>query len=175
MKKSIVCACLGILLAVFAVPAVFAEGEANLFTDPGFETGKLDGWTLTGAPNDTACIVENKSDNAHKGDNSFKYWNAKAFSAVLSRQFDALPNGTYSLKIYASGGGSDKKISISVSGYDGENVQEAVIKNTGWKNWKQYKIEGIEVKDGKCTVSINIDAKNGTWGNFDDIEFIKTN
>jgi hypothetical protein len=48
----------------------------------------------------------------------------------------------------------------------------AKITNTGWNEWKQYKIR-IPVTSGAVTVGIYLDTAPDCWGNFDDVELVK--
>ena len=90
----------------------------------------------------------------------------------MSQEFTGLENGNYTASIWAMGGGGENEISLRATGFDGSKTVKAEIVNTGWKNWNQYKIT-VPVKDGKCTLQIYLDTKDGNWGNFDDIEFYK--
>jgi Arabinogalactan endo-1,4-beta-galactosidase len=148
---------------------VTVSNRVNLITDPSWESGKLGAWALSGPSN--ACFVENNKSNARTGKWTYKYWLDSGFTSVLSRTFKNIPNGTYTYSVWAMGGGGEKSIRIFAADFDGTKEQlTAGVKNTGWKNWKQYTVNNITVTDGQLTVGIYLDTNAGNWGNFDDAE-----
>ena len=146
--------------------------KVNLVTDPSWESGTLGGWKLDG--NGKYCFVENNKSNAYSGSWTYKYWWSDPFKSTLTRTFTGIPDGTYTLSLYAMGGGGENAIELFAENYGGPRVSAEVV-NTGWKVWKQYTVSGIEVRGGKCTIGISIDANGGNWGNFDDVEFYLDN
>lgn len=147
------------------------SNKVNLITDPSWETGKLGEWKLNG--NSAACFVENNKGNARTGKWTYKYWLGTGFKSILSRDFTGIENGTYTLSIWAMGGGGEKDIRLIASDFDGTKKQlSAKIENTGWLNWKQYSIQ-IPVSNNSLRVSIYLDTNDGNWGNFDDVELYK--
>ena len=149
---------------------VTVSTRVNLVEDSSFESGKLGKWTLDGDP--AACFIEDNKGNAHSGKYTYKYWLGQGFKSTLSQTFTGLENGEYEASIWAMGGGGENEISLRAAGFDGNKSVSTKIENTGWKNWKQYKIK-IPVKDGKLTLEIFLDTNNGNWGNFDDVELFK--
>lgn len=148
---------------------VTITNQINLVTDSSWESGKLGSWVLNG-PAD-ACFVENNKSNAHTGKWSYKYWLGSGFKSILSRTVKGIPNGTYTYSLWAMGGGGEKSIKIFATGFDGTKTQlTADVKNTGWKNWKQYTVENIPVTNNQITLGIYLDTNAGNWGNFDDAE-----
>lgn len=152
------------------VAKVTVSTRVNLVEDSSFESGKLGKWTFDGDP--AACFIENNKGNAHSGKYTYKYWLGQGFKSTLSQTFTGLSNGTYEASIWAMGGGGENELSLRAAGFDGNKTVSTKIENTGWKNWKQYKIK-IPVKDGKLTLEIFLDTNNGNWGNFDDVELYK--
>ncbi|EID86337.1 Arabinogalactan endo-1,4-beta-galactosidase [Treponema sp. JC4] len=152
------------------VAKVTVSTRVNLVEDNSFESGKLGKWTLDGDP--AACFIEDNKGNAHSGKYTYKYWLGKGFKSTLSQTFTGLENGEYEASIWAMGGGGENEISLRAVGFDGNKLVKTEIVNTGWKNWKQYKIK-IPVKEEKLTLQIFLDTNNGNWGNFDDVELYK--
>ena len=152
------------------VAKVIVSTRVNLVEDYSFESGKFGKWTLDG--DGAACFIEDNKGNAHTGKYTYKYWLGKGFRSTLSQTFTGLENGNYEAAIWAMGGGGENEISFRADGFDGSKSVSTKIENTGWKNWKQYKIK-IPVKDGKLTLQILLDTNNGNWGNFDDVELYK--
>ncbi|WP_191014586.1 glycosyl hydrolase 53 family protein [Treponema zioleckii] len=154
-----------------AVATVEVSNKTNLILDPSFESGKFGKWVLNGPS--SASFLENNKGNAHSGKFTYKYWLANGFRSILSQKITALENGTYELSVWAMGGGGEKNIRLFAAGYDGTEKQiTAKITNTGWNEWKQYKIR-IPVTSGAVTVGIYLDTAPDCWGNFDDIELVK--
>jgi hypothetical protein len=145
-----------------------ADGSRNLIADPSFEGGGLEGWTLRG---DTGAVSnELLKDNAHAGQHSFKYTSSRPFKVLALKRFTGLAQGTYSFRAWAAGGGGEAVLRLFARDCGGPVMSTAMI-NTGWQNWKQYTVKGIQVKTGECTIGLYIDAPAGTWGNVDDVEF----
>jgi arabinogalactan endo-1,4-beta-galactosidase len=156
--------------STFRVSAdVVLSNQINLVTDPSWESGKLGEWVLNGPAN--ACLVENNKSNAHTGKWTYKYWLDSGFKSILSRTVKGLPEGTYTYSIWAMGGGGENSIKIFAADFDGTKKLLTVdVKNTGWKNWKQYIVKDIPVTNGQVTIGIDLDTNAGNWGNFDDVE-----
>lgn len=141
----------------------------NLFDDPSFEKGTLQGWTITG---DTAAVSnERNTGNAHSGNRSLHYWMGRSFKFQAFRKFTGLKPGSYVFRAWSAGGGGENTLELFVQGCGDGTVQRTAITNTGWQQWKQYAIKGIQVTQGECTVGVNADAPVGKWGNVDDVEF----
>ena len=150
---------------------VDVSNRVNLIADPSFESGKMGAWKLNGPG--AACFMENNKGNAHSGKWTYKYWLGSGFKSVLSQTLTGIENGTYELSVWAMGGGGENNIRLFAAGYDGTVKQvTAKIVNTGWNQWKQYKIR-VPVSTQNVTIGIYLDTKPDCWGNFDDIEFIK--
>jgi hypothetical protein len=147
-----------------------ADGSRNLIADGSFEAGGLDGWTLRG---DTAAASNEPSkENAHSGEHSFKYTSARPFRVLMLKRFTGLAQGSYSFRAWAAGGGGETVLRLFARDCGGPVMSTAMI-NTGWQNWRQFTVKGIQVKTGECTVGLYVDAPGTTWGNIDDVEFYK--
>lgn len=144
------------------------SSHLNLIDDPSWEKGKLGAWTLNG--DGAACYVENNGNNARTGKWTYKYWKATPFKSILYRTFTGIPNGNYTFKLWAMGGGGENSIMIFARDFGG-NAMATKIVNTGWKQWKQYEVKNIPVSAGKVTIGIMLDTNSDNWGNFDDLEF----
>ncbi len=93
MRTSLIATAIGLVLA--AGPA----GAVNLVTNPGFETGDLTGWSVTGG---NAHAVANISP--HSG---IYHWSAGDFGvpSVLSQTIATTAGETYSLSFYLNNDG----------------------------------------------------------------------
>lgn len=147
--------------------------DVNLIKDASFESGTLPSeWQLSGPGVKAAAPVEKNPGNAHSGDYSFKYWLDKPFQFTLSRRFEGLKDGNYSLRVWAMGGGGEKSYFLFARSYGGPELQAKIV-NTGWQKWKLYEIKGIPVSGGVCEIGLSMDGDSGNWGNADDFEFVR--
>lgn len=144
------------------------EGAKNILTNPGFEVGNLDGWILRGDIGSSG--IEAKTESAHSGDASFKYWLDKPFKLLLLKRFTGLKSGTYAFKGWLSGSGGEAAVKLFARDCGGPAVTANVV-NSGWKRWKQYAVRGIRVTQSSCTIGLYVDGQAGNWGNLDDLEF----
>ena len=147
--------------------------DVNLIKDASFESGTLPSeWQLSGPGVKAAAPVEKNPGNAHSGDYSFKYWLDKPFQFTLSRRFEGLKDGNYSLRVWAMGGGGEKNYLLFARGYGGPELTARIV-NTGWQKWKLYEIKGIPVRGTVCEIGLSMDGDSGNWGNADDFEFVR--
>jgi len=143
----------------------------NLFEDPSFENGKLEGWTITGS---TAAVSnERNPGNAHSGQQSMHYWLGEPFKFTALKTFSGIPDGNYTLKAWAAGGGGENAFELVAQDCGDGKTYSAKMTNTGWQKWAQYAIREIKVSKGTCSVGVRVDGKTGNWGNVDDFEFIR--
>jgi arabinogalactan endo-1,4-beta-galactosidase len=152
---------------IAAVAVVNIVPLSNLISDPGFESGTLGDWKVTGTPQ--TAVVEKNPGNARSGDYSLKYWNEKPFLFTVSRVIEGLKDGVYTAKIWAMGGGGEKSITCA-SKVGGQSGPSTLVHNTGWLKWNQYFLRNIAVTGGKLELSLAVDGRDGNWGNFDDVE-----
>ncbi|MDR3427228.1 glycosyl hydrolase 53 family protein [Silvimonas sp.] len=140
----------------------------NQFVDPGFESGTLDGWVITGDKG----VVSNERNpgNAHSGQQSLHYWLGQPFSATVSHTFSKLQPGNYVFKAWSAGGGGEKALTLFAKDCGGP-TRSAAMSNNGWQQWHQFAVTGIKVTGDQCTVGIQIDGQTGNWGNVDDLDF----
>lgn len=142
----------------------------NLAANPGFETGDLSDWTLSGQS--SAGKVEDNPSNAHTGSHAFNYWLDQDYAFKLEQVQRALPSGIYTLKVWSSGGGGEMKMKLFAESTSSR--MEADIVNTGWNQWKSYEIAGIQVRDGLLKLGVEVEAPAEVWGYLDDMELIRT-
>lgn len=146
--------------------------RSNYFDDPGFELGDLAEWTLTGAV--AAVGNEHNPANAHGGVRSLHYWSGEPFAFTAERRFAHLPDGRYVLRAWSMGGGGENALTLYARGCgDGAARPQAAMNHTGWQQWSLATVPDTEVRGGACTVGIAVDAPAGTWGNIDDLEFVR--
>jgi arabinogalactan endo-1,4-beta-galactosidase len=142
----------------------------NLIEDAGFEKGDLRDWEVAG---DAAFSNERNPGNAHGGVRSLHYWSDKPFKAEISHTVSGLKDGRYTLRAWAAGAGGETALQLFARDCGGAALKATAMANTGWQKWRQYVVPGIQVSGGRCTAGISVDGPTGTWGNIDDIEFVR--
>lgn len=100
---------------------------------------------------------------------SMNHWSDKDFKATLYQDIN-LPNGIYTFKGYAKGGGTFNDSVFFVKGFGGTD-KTVSIANAGGE-WKEFTISNIEVTNGKCQVGIYTDGKANAWIRADDLSLI---
>lgn len=170
-----------ITLMVFSVAltTVFAAGvneeasaavvSPNLIKNPGFESGSLTDWSVSGT---NAVIIKNAVADVHSGSHAVNYWFKTPYAFKLKQTITGLENGTYELKAWASGGGGDFKLKLFAEGFGGDMLSSDAV-NTGYNVWKQYTVTDIEVTNGQVTIGFDVEAPGDVWGYFDDFELVK--
>ncbi len=149
---------------------ITVSGGKNFVSNPGFESGDLTSWTLTGDAD--AVDVRQESQNVHGGFYALHYWLASPFSFTVSQTITGLENGTYTLDAWIQGGGGETTLQLFASDYGG-SLLTADFKTTAWQEWKTPAIEKIVVTNESCTIGLKVVAPGGTWAFLDDVEFTK--
>ncbi|CAM3982130.1 glycosyl hydrolase 53 family protein [Paenibacillus alkaliterrae] len=145
--------------------------DPNLVQNPGFETGDLTSWTVSGTT--AAARVKNSPGDAHSQNHAFDYYYGTPYAYKLSQTVTGLDNGTYELRGWSSGGGGESKLKLFAEDFGGEALSVDAV-NTGWNVWKQYKISNIKVTNGQVKLGFDVEAPGDVWGYFDDFELVKT-
>jgi arabinogalactan endo-1,4-beta-galactosidase len=152
-----------------ATAVVSVTSLLNYVQNPGFETGSLAPWMVTG---DTGAVdASDEAGNQHAGTFALHYWSDKPFVATASQTIDKLDPGTWALSAWFQGGGGENSLELFAT-CDGKSLT-ATAANTGWQEWAQISIEHVVVT-GSCTVGVKVDAPAGTWGFVDDFKLIKS-
>ena len=148
--------------------AVTAIKKVNLVKNGNFENAQtLDGWTVTG---DKVLDVITKGGDA-LDTSAMHYWSDKDFAFSASQTFTGLADGKYTVSVMTQGGGGEKAYQLFVT--TGGETKTADIADTKWNEWHKFEIKDVEVKDGKATIGVKMDAPAGTWGSLDNFEFYR--
>lgn len=146
----------------------------HLLNNGGFETGDLSGWSMT-TQADTADVVapEDYVTNAYAGNHSFQFTLDAGESLNLS-QGVKVPNGVYSLSLYARGDNQTTektKMSLSATSRGQEFISNIETINVpgGTMIWRKYSINNIEVKDGKLNMAFDAETSGSYTGYIDHI------
>jgi hypothetical protein len=149
-----------------AAAVITVSGEKTLVLNPGFESGDLTSWTVTGDAN--VVDVRQEPQNVHGGSYALHYWLDTPFTFTVSQTITGLENGTYALSAWIQGGGGETTLQLFASGYGGDALSVDSIA-TGWQEWKNPTIEKIVVTNGTCTIGLKVAAPGGTWAFVDDV------
>ncbi|SFE17943.1 arabinogalactan endo-1,4-beta-galactosidase [Paenibacillus catalpae] len=144
--------------------------EVNVVQNPGFESGALAPWTVTGETG--AVKVEHNAANAKSGEYALNYWFGTAFKYTVTQSLENLENGVYELRASASGGVYDDQ-KIALIAKSGGKTYTTDVVNTGWNDWHSYTVGHIEVRDGKVSFGFDVDAPAGAWGYMDDMALVR--
>ncbi|GLX65826.1 glycosyl hydrolase 53 family protein [Paenibacillus glycanilyticus] len=146
------------------------KAEVNVVQNPGFESGELAPWEVSG--DSEAVKAEQNAANANSGDYALNYWLGTPFKYTVKQSLEKLENGIYELRGSASGGVyNDQKISLFAN--SGGKTYSTNVVNTGWNDWHSYTVSNIEIRDGKVSFGFDVDAPAGAWGYMDDIALVR--
>jgi arabinogalactan endo-1,4-beta-galactosidase len=154
--------------ALKATANLTITSNINLVENPGFETGTLTPWTVSG---DAAADVSKETGNTHAGTYAGHYWLDKPFAFTLSQTISRLDSGTYVLSAWMQGGGGEKTLQMFAT--CGGETLAVDVKNTGWQQWTQPTIDKIQVTGGTWTIGFRVAADAGVWGFIDEIELTR--
>lgn len=132
----------------------------NLAVNPDFESGTI-GWINSGT--DGAVFVES---NGRTGSRLTHYHDG-SYIATTYQTVYGLENGIYKLSAYTVGGSSD--IAYLFAEHFGGNHMHTNLPAVNWGNWKQYTVENIKVKNGRCTFGVY--TENSQWTSIDNVVF----
>ncbi|MGB7539656.1 MAG: glycosyl hydrolase 53 family protein, partial [Anaerolineales bacterium] len=153
-----------------AAALITVAGGKNFISNPGFESGDLTSWVVTGDANAVAVLQE--SQNVHSGAYALHYWLGTPFSFTVSQAVTGLENGTYTLSAWIQGGGGETLLQLFATDYGGAEQTADAVTN-GWKEWKTPVIEKIVVTDGQVTIGLKVSSPGGSWAFVDDVELTK--
>ena len=135
-----------------ATTGAFAVGPGNNFVmNPSFEADRVAtstpaGWTAGGGTNVTG---------SHSG-----HWSWQ-LSGSLDQQITNVPNGTYTLSVWAKGSTG----TLYAKGFGGTDLSTSLTAGT---SWTKVSLTGMTVSNGTCDVGISSGS-----GNVDDFTLVK--
>lgn len=100
------------------------------------------------------------------------YWAKTPFTFNVYQELTDLPDGVYAAEVTTQGKGDAKSFDLYVIGDNGEK-KTAAIQDSGWKNWRTVRIDGITIKGGKATVGIEQQGNGDNWGSIDNVKFYR--
>jgi arabinogalactan endo-1,4-beta-galactosidase len=141
-------------------------------TNAGFEDDKGEvqspkGWNITGDKD----AVSVKKDGCI-GSYALFYNSEAAYTVSTQQTIENLEDGIYDLEFYFQNSGGQEACYIS-AGSNSESIKMTSLQYSP-KAWMLSIVKGIEVSGGKCTISINSNAKEGEWCKIDGLTLKKT-
>lgn len=149
----------------------------NYVDNPDFEGEDASMWKATYKEGKDPTDIQNKSADAHGGDRAFHFYRADEFEFDATQNITDIPEGKYSASAFLQGGdvGSDSDIYMFVT-VNGETFESDKIEFTGWQQWKNAVIEGINIPaDSEVTIGFHVKSGPGGWGTIDDVELSLSN
>ena len=147
--------------------------EFNFLENPDFETGDLTGWTVEDLAGADELYVEDKSTDSLDGHWHMHFWSAKQGTVEFRLEQDVkeLKSGQYKFAISVMGGDAGEHEVYAYAKVDGEIVGTAPMSITGYGNWSQGLVEGIDYTEGQSLV-VGVYVKcagegSGAWGKLD--------
>jgi len=150
-----------------ATANVAVKVNANLLTNPGFETGDTTGWTVTDASGATAI----SGSDVRTGTHTFHWWLASAFTFTIQQTVTGLETGkTYEFSFWNIGEPTEPMQAFATCG----TTTQTVDFNPGaWTSdpaaWFHETIGNLDGSAGSCTVGVTSTAAAGNWGSLDDL------
>jgi arabinogalactan endo-1,4-beta-galactosidase len=140
----------------------------NYAANPGFETGDLTGWSVEG---DTQAVnISNEKQNVYQDTYAAHYWLGTPFHFSLSQTISGLADGRYAFSLWIQGGGGEKVLQLFAKDCGGES-KALDFANTGWQQWSNPTLKGIQVAGGSCTIGLALDSDAGSWAFIDGVVF----
>ena len=145
----------------------------NYVKNGSFEDADTSMWEVEYLGESNPTDIQNKSSDAQSGDCAFHYWSPNAVSFTVSQTLEDLHAGKYTASCYIQGGdmGDSEDVYLFVN-INGEEVASSKVALTGWVEWKNPMLQGIEVNDGdQVVVGVHVTGDAKAWGTIDDVEF----
>ena len=140
----------------------------NYIENYSFEDEDRSMWIITNTADGEQTDYQNKAMDAYTGNYSLHFWNANKVGFTVEQKVSGLREGTYSFSIEAQGGDFDESSTLYIYAVSDGNEYKESFSLTGWADFHQPVIHGIECKSGEMTVGVFVDANGGSWGTFDD-------
>jgi hypothetical protein len=150
----------------------------NLVLNPGFEangaaTQTPINWSTWPGNTGTNADASFTETSGHSGTYRCTHFKATNYEVSTSQTLTGLKNGTYTLSAWVAGGGGQATAIMSAKGYGiGAPELTKPVPQSGWPNWSQISISGINVTNGNCTVGFYSNASASQWLSFDDVSFV---
>lgn len=148
--------------------------EFNFLENPGFESGKLDPWTVTDHAHADELYVEDKLTDSKSGQWHMHFWSAAADSVdfTLEQAVEGLKAGDYKFTISIMGGDAGETDIYAYALIDGIEAARAPLGITSYGDWDTAVLHALHVEEGSTlTVGISVKCEgegSGAWGKIDE-------
>jgi len=145
---------------------------SGLVYNPGFEytapTQSPLGWTTLSLTGDQDADF---TQNYGRASNyQLTHDKAAAYQVRTYQLLSNLPNGTYTMRAWATSTGGQTVCELYAKDYGGVELTTAVPATAG--NWVQLQVPGIVVSNGQCEIGLRSVSPAGASVGLDDVEFI---
>lgn len=134
-------------------------------SNAGFESGDGTGWSGWN-PSGNAMFVDN--GDPRTGSYKLTHWADKDYMQNTYRTVE-LPDGTYRASVWVRAGGGQKRLSMEIKKYGGEEFT-VDLKPASSSDWTLFVSGPIPVTTGKVEIGLFSEAKAGSWAAFDDVQ-----
>jgi hypothetical protein len=148
--------------------------DNNYALNPSFEADRVAmtqpaGWTTTTTGSGTPYT---NVSGGHTGNWSWQLTDAAAYQATLNQAVANLPNGTYTLAVWAKSTGGQTVANLYAKGYGGSEKDASLTE--AMTGFKQVSIAGIAVTNGTCQIGVTTTAAANQSVTLDDFTFVRT-
>ena len=161
--------------ALNAAAGTWTVGPDNNYAlNPSFEADRVAmtqpaGWTTTTT---TGGTPSTNVSGGHTGNWSWQLNDSAAYQATLNQAVANLPNGTYSLSVWAKSTGGQTTANLYAKGYGGSEKDASLTK--AMTGFTQVSITGIAVTNGTCQIGVTVTAAANQSVTLDDFTFVRT-
>ena len=148
--------------------------DNNYALNPSFEADRVAmtqpaGWTTTTTGGGTPYT---NVSGGHTGNWSWQLTDTVAYQATLNQAVTGLPNGTYTLAVWAKSTGGQTTANLYAKGYGGSEKDASLTK--AMTGFTQLSIAGIAVTNGSCQIGVTTTASANQSVTLDDFTFVRT-
>lgn len=154
---------------------IFARFEVksiNHAKNPSFEEADTSMWKVT-SRGENPTDFQKKEADAHFGKTALHFYSEQEMDFEISQTLEGLENGIYAVSLFAQGGDVSKDSRMEVFAISGGKEVREEFMVTTWIDWKNPKVSGIKVSDGKLTFGARIKCNAKGWGTLDDFSVFK--
>jgi len=165
----------------YTVYCIDTPKTENLLANPSFEEQSLDSWILTEMGSADELQVENRPEDALKGNCCLHFYGSKADSVCffVEQEVGISESGNYQFSISIMGGRGGKYEIYAYVKINGEILKTDDLSLAEYGNWDTAEISNIACEEGDVlTVGIYVKCQGegeGAWGSIDDALLYKEN
>ena len=142
--------------------------EQNYVENYSFEDDDMSMWTITNTDDVTTELgVQDKISDAKTGRKSLHFYSTGAVDFKVEQEIVNLKPGLYNFALSLQGGDANNSDMFIYAIADGVTY---TIETTvdGWNNWKNPRIDNINVEGGSVIIGASIKCDPKGWGTLDD-------